>query len=268
MAASWLSCTSLSFSIWPRRDQALGLQIMRCEKNWCSRAEHSRTGRTALHILQVRHALRGLGRATCARRQLLLVGFLVLGACDKTATTPPETAGSGAGGTGGAGGASGPGGAAASIDSAFATLAKPESTSPTTPPPSTTPRVPPVPPPVPPPGPPPIAKQREVEFRALGQDPSWLLEIDQEWIMFVDDTSQKRILARVTEPEHGPGAGGFTFHATSNEGRAIVVIWEGRACEDVAAGGPFENVVTVQVEGVEYRGCGRRITNTSEPNNR
>ena len=234
---------------------------MQCERNWSSRAEHSRAGR---------RALRGLGRAARARRPLLLAAFLLLAACDKTATTPPEV-GSGAGSTGGpsgTGGAGGPGGASASIDSAFATLAKPETTSGTPPPSTSPPRVPPVPPPGPPPGPPPIVKQREVEFRALGQDPSWLLEIDQEWIMFVDDSSQRRILAHVTEPEHGPGAGGFTFHATSNEGRAIVVIWEGRACEDVAAGGPFENVVTVQVEGVEYRGCGRRITNTSEPNNR
>jgi len=107
-----------------------------------------------------------------------------------------------------------------------------------------------------------------VEFRAIGQENDWILEIDQDWIMFVINFGQDRVMARVTEPEPGPGIGGFTFHGHSNEGRSIEVIWEGRICSDVTSGQPNQNSVIVRLDGVEYRGCGLRRTTTSEPKNR
>jgi len=126
-------------------------------------------------------------------------------------------------------------------------------------------------PPGPPPGSPngpPEPKQRNVEFRAIGVENDWILEIDQEWIMFVHDFGQERIMARVPEPEPGPGSGGFTFRASSTEGRSIEVIWEGRICSDVTSGQPNQNSVIVRLDGLEYRGCGLRRTSTSEPKNR
>lgn len=107
-----------------------------------------------------------------------------------------------------------------------------------------------------------------MEFRAIGQTNDWILEIDQEWIMFVHNFGQERVMARVPEPDPGPGPGGFTFRANSNEGRTIEVIWEGRICSDVTTGQPNQNSVIVILDGTEYRGCGIRRTSTSEPKNR
>lgn len=192
------------------------------------------------------------GKVRGHSRWLLLIVLFVLSACQKSGTAPATTGSA----------------AKAPVDSTIAAPAPYDShpshdvhTPPGVPPPG-------VPPPGSPYGPSDLPRQRAVEFRAIGQTNDWILEIDQEWIMFVHNFGQERVMARVPEPDPGPGPGGFTFRANSNEGRTIEVIWEGRICSDVTTGQPNQNSVIVILDGTEYRGCGIRRTSTSEPKNR
>ena len=84
------------------------------------------------------------------------------------------------------------------------------------------------------------AKLRGVAFRAVGQEPGWLLEITNgEAILLVEDKS-----ARKTVFQTGPGTS---------------VTIEGIPCNDSMSGESFQTTVTVTLDGKTYTGCGRAL---------
>jgi membrane-bound inhibitor of C-type lysozyme/uncharacterized membrane protein len=104
------------------------------------------------------------------------------------------------------------------------------------------------------------AKLRGIVFRAVGQEPGWLLEIDERLTRFVYNHGEERIIASTPEPVRGPGSG-MTYHARSSEGRELTIRLEGRPCTDVMSGEKFETTVTVIMESRELRGCGQSLQN-------
>jgi heat shock protein HslJ len=100
------------------------------------------------------------------------------------------------------------------------------------------------------------------EFRAIGQEPGWTLEIDEgRSIRFIGDYGERRVHTPAPEPEHDL-AGRVTYRAKT-EGADLVVAIQRTDCEDVMSGAAMTHDVTVVVNGAEYRGCGR-VLHTGE----
>ena len=101
------------------------------------------------------------------------------------------------------------------------------------------------------------AKLRGVAFRAVGQEPAWLLEITNgEEILLVTDYGANRHSMPYVEPivyqEERRTEYVLDSHATVVEIRGI-------RCTDTMSGESFEVSVTLFLDGKELHGCGRAL---------
>jgi putative lipoprotein len=97
------------------------------------------------------------------------------------------------------------------------------------------------------------ARRRGVVFRALGNEPSWLLEIYRERIVLTTELGQ-----RVTEfPFREPTvtAGATTYRVFSGTQELTAVASDTR-CNDTMSGEVFDKTVAVTFEGTTLYGCG------------
>ena len=100
------------------------------------------------------------------------------------------------------------------------------------------------------------AKLRGVAFRAIGQEPGWLLEIKHgEEILLVTDYGQQRSVFAWVEPVEDKAARSTLFRL---DGTTSVLI-EGRPCSDSMSGERFESTVTVDTGTRSLSGCGRAL---------
>ena len=102
------------------------------------------------------------------------------------------------------------------------------------------------------------ARRRGIDFRAIGQEPGWLLEIDARKSMYLlADYGEKKVTTPAPAPTRD-STGVTTYDATADGHRLTVVIRE-RACQDSMSGEEMTHEVTVTLDGKEYRGCGRDL---------
>lgn len=100
------------------------------------------------------------------------------------------------------------------------------------------------------------AKLRGVAFRAIGQEPGWLLEITNgEEILLVTDYGNNKKSYPYVEPQEDQAARRTVFEVNDN----ISVLIEGRPCSDTMSGESFEVTVTVTQGGKMLKGCGRAL---------
>ena len=94
-----------------------------------------------------------------------------------------------------------------------------------------------------------------VAFRALGNEPSWNLEIgpDQQLVLNTD-LGQRRTTTRHVEPAVD---GARTTYRAANDGQDPTVVVERRPCNDTMSGELFDAAVTVTFESATLHGCGR-----------
>ncbi|MCK4988205.1 MAG: MliC family protein [Desulfobacterales bacterium] len=103
------------------------------------------------------------------------------------------------------------------------------------------------------------AKLRGVDFRAIGNEPGWNLEIiKSEKIVFVGNYGQSRYEFITTEPSIDQQAR-TTVYKFQNDKHVMSVIIVGRHCRDTMSGEAFETTVTVILDGKQYRGCGKTL---------
>ncbi len=114
------------------------------------------------------------------------------------------------------------------------------------------------------------AEARGIVFRAVGQEPGWYAEIDEQGsLLLVYDYGSRRIetmLARRSEP------GGPIVYRSTGTPEVVLTVVE-QACSDVMSGQPFPSSVTVTIAaesasgsgGPELHGCGRATGTASEP---
>jgi len=96
--------------------------------------------------------------------------------------------------------------------------------------------------------------RRGAKFRALGNEPSWYVEIFPERLAIVTELGANR----AELPHGGPVVeGGRTAYRAAAEGRAATVVVDRRACADTMSGEVFEAAATVQFENRTLTGCGR-----------
>lgn len=100
------------------------------------------------------------------------------------------------------------------------------------------------------------AKLRGVAFRAIGQEPGWLLEITNgEEILVVTDYGQRREAFPYVEPREDKVARKTIFQIDAD----TRVLIEGKSCTDSMSGESFEATVTATLGGKTYKGCGRAL---------
>jgi putative lipoprotein len=100
------------------------------------------------------------------------------------------------------------------------------------------------------------AKLRGVAFRAIGQEPGWLLEIKNgEEILIVTDYGQDKKSYPYVEPQEDKAARRTVFQVDADTS----VLIEGKACSDTMSGEKFQTSVTVKTAGKTLKGCGRAL---------
>jgi putative lipoprotein len=102
------------------------------------------------------------------------------------------------------------------------------------------------------------AKLRGVDFRAVGNEPGWHLEIGPEAILLVTDYGAETLRFPRPQPE-SDAESRRTLYACAAEGRELRVQLEGRPCRDTMSDEAFETSVEVQLAGRRLKGCGRAL---------
>ena len=100
------------------------------------------------------------------------------------------------------------------------------------------------------------AKLRGVAFRAIGQEPGWLLEIKNgEEILIVTNYGQEKKSHPWVEPQEDKAARRTVFQVDAETS----VLIEGKPCTDTMSGEKFEVTVTVTIGKQTLKGCGRAL---------
>ena len=97
---------------------------------------------------------------------------------------------------------------------------------------------------------------RESDFRAVGQEPGWLLELKHSGqIRLVADYGNDTVVAPTPPAETDSATQARTYHAVAGA-RDLRVLIQPTACTDAMSGEPYETTVTVTLDGRAYHGCG------------
>jgi len=101
------------------------------------------------------------------------------------------------------------------------------------------------------------AKLRGVAFRAIGQEPGWLLEItDGTEIMLSTDYGQNVNSYAYVDPVIYQEQRRTLYIITDEE---IEIEILGQPCQDVMSGEEFAVSVTIRISAKELKGCGRAL---------
>ena len=101
------------------------------------------------------------------------------------------------------------------------------------------------------------AAERGVDFRAVGQEPGWFLEIDNEkQIRVVYDYAEHQLVA----PAISPATRGKTVvYDMMVESQHVLITIDEAPCNDAMSGEEFSRSVAVTIGTRTLRGCGRDI---------
>jgi membrane-bound inhibitor of C-type lysozyme/uncharacterized membrane protein len=106
------------------------------------------------------------------------------------------------------------------------------------------------------------ARRRGVDFRGVGNEPGWTVEIRHDsHILFVGDYGNQRVL--MTEPVSSAEGDVSTYTARNDHNEMKVKIVD-EPCSDTMADDTFASQVTVTYAGNTYRGCGATLTSDWE----
>lgn len=101
------------------------------------------------------------------------------------------------------------------------------------------------------------ARRRGVEFRAVGNEPGWHLEVRGEQnLLFVGDYGSKRLLFEKLDTSEVEG---MLHYRAEQSGNSIHVIVSETFCTDTMKGEEFPYTVVVQLNGEQHTGCGRAL---------
>lgn len=92
------------------------------------------------------------------------------------------------------------------------------------------------------------------EFRGLGQEPGWTIELFADRIAFVGDYDERQVVVPRPTPVR---RGGQTRYVVETEANDFELVILERACRDAMSGEAYPMTVIVTLDGDRYRGCGR-----------
>lgn len=97
---------------------------------------------------------------------------------------------------------------------------------------------------------------RDRDFRAVGQEPFWRLQIEKgKELRFTYALGKQNASTPAPVPQIDRASGTNVYHAVTEANELRVVI-KPTQCLDVMSGRPFEKTVTVTHNGQIYQGCG------------
>ena len=103
------------------------------------------------------------------------------------------------------------------------------------------------------------AKLNGVDFRAVGNEPGWHLELTQgKQIVLVTDYGQSRYIFSTPDPETDRQARKISYNARQ-DGNQLWVIIEDRTCHDTMSDEVFASRVKVKINQKSYQGCGAAL---------
>jgi putative lipoprotein len=100
------------------------------------------------------------------------------------------------------------------------------------------------------------ARGRGTTFRALGNEPSWILEISPQQLTVITELGERRTEFPYRDPAV---AGARTTYRSFVGTQELVVAIDRVPCSDTMSGELFDNTVTVTFEGATLYGCGRAL---------
>jgi uncharacterized membrane protein len=102
------------------------------------------------------------------------------------------------------------------------------------------------------------ARAEGVDFRAVGQEPGWLLDIYiQDHIVLEWDYGEQRAVFAL--PEATSPVEGETRYDVEASGHVLSIIIRSSPCQDVMSGEDFPARVDITIDGRELMGCGRSL---------
>lgn len=103
------------------------------------------------------------------------------------------------------------------------------------------------------------AKLNGVDFRALGNEPGWYMEIsNRQDILLVTDYGQQTYRFTSAIINSKPHERTTSYHAQSN-GNSVEIVIKGTPCQDSMSGEAFSAAVTVLINNKRYMGCGKAL---------
>jgi putative lipoprotein len=103
------------------------------------------------------------------------------------------------------------------------------------------------------------AKLRGADFRAVGNEPGWNLEISRgNGIYFVTNYGSDKYTFAMPEPVSDKKAG-TTSYSASTDGHKLSILLERGPCMDTMSDEQFETKVTVKFDEATLHGCGRPL---------
>lgn len=101
------------------------------------------------------------------------------------------------------------------------------------------------------------ARRRGVDFRAVGNEPGWYLEVRSgRQLLFVGDPGLKRVI--VTDQDEESVGVTHTHHGVTEAHNLLVEIVD-EPCFDTMSGKAFPSRVVVTLDGTAFRGCGQNL---------
>ena len=101
------------------------------------------------------------------------------------------------------------------------------------------------------------ARLKGVTFRAVGQEPSWVLEVSQDQLLMLTDLGQKR---HVTPLPEAVVDGAMTHYMAKTEATTLAVEIIETTCNDSMSGDVFDTQVKVSLNSRDYFGCGHFLS--------
>lgn len=97
------------------------------------------------------------------------------------------------------------------------------------------------------------ARARGVAYRAVGQEPGWLVEITPEGITATLNYGERIVHVPPVAPSRE--SGGILYDAQTEAARLRLVL-RPQPCRDVMSGLAYPDTATLTVDGRTYQGCG------------
>lgn len=102
------------------------------------------------------------------------------------------------------------------------------------------------------------AKLNGVDFRAVGNEPGWFLELGGDLLVLETDYGASRYEFQ-TPPADVNVEARLTRYQVTESGRKLVLELKGQLCKDTMSGETFPTRVSVTLNGRILRGCGRAL---------
>jgi putative lipoprotein len=97
-----------------------------------------------------------------------------------------------------------------------------------------------------------------IDFRAVGQEPGWILELDEgRWLRFVGNYGELTMFGE--SPEAAPAPDGGVSYRLRDGGRELLATIRELPCQDAMSGESFSHTVAIRLDETELRGCGRPL---------